>query len=274
MQIKNKRTGETGELMGRTATGATVQVDSNITWWANDDIEGLPPPSPEPTEYVDIKTGERLVAGTAIYYAGDRANEEGFGFVESLESVGETYNIHIWLDDERRFTVSPAYFAPGIGTKFMTYDKYKKEREKAIRSLEKALKTRERKPNDIMPIRELETAPDASISPELARILRVHSDQGLELYVWENDKDIRLDHIVVLKGYRNMGLGTNFMDDLISYADATNKRIRVSPSQKDPDFGTTSRSRLVNFYKRFGFVENKGRNKDFTISQSMYRTPR
>ena len=32
-------------------------------------------------------------------------------------------------------------------------------------------------------------------------------------------------------------------------------------------------SRLKDFYKQFGFVENKGRNKDFTISDSMYRLP-
>ena len=29
----------------------------------------------------------------------------------------------------------------------------------------------------------------------------------------------------------------------------------------------------MKFYKRFGFVENKGRKKDFTISEGMYREP-
>ncbi len=63
------------------------------------------------------------------------------------------------------------------------------------------------------------------------------------------------------------------MRDIVDYADATGKRVVLTPGQKDDRHGTTSRSRLVTFYKRFGFVENKGRAKDFTISESMYREP-
>ena len=36
----------------------------------------------------------------------------------------------------------------------------------------------------------------------------------------------------------------------------------------------TSQARLKKFYKKFGFVENKGRNKDFEISELMYREPK
>ena len=60
------------------------------------------------------------------------------------------------------------------------------------------------------------------------------------------------------------------MNKIISYADAEDKVIQLTPSK---DFGG-SVPRLIKFYKRFGFVENKGKNKDYEISHSMYRLPK
>jgi len=74
---------------------------------------------------------------------------------------------------------------------------------------------------------------------------------------------------------RNQGTGTSLMNELVKYADDNNKEISLMPGLQDDRKGTTSRSRLVNFYKRFGFVENKGRNKDFTKkSGGMYYKPK
>lgn len=61
------------------------------------------------------------------------------------------------------------------------------------------------------------------------------------------------------------------MDDLISYADKTQQTITLTPSL---DYGASSIKRLKDFYKRFDFVENKGRNKDFEFRDTMYRTPK
>jgi len=61
------------------------------------------------------------------------------------------------------------------------------------------------------------------------------------------------------------------MQDIIDYADKNKKKIVLTPST---DFGGTSVNRLKSFYKRFGFVENKGRNKDFQIRDTMYRLPK
>jgi GNAT superfamily N-acetyltransferase len=80
--------------------------------------------------------------------------------------------------------------------------------------------------------------------------------------------------ITVPKGKRKQGVGTAAMNDLIEYADTNNKRVKLTPDVKGNDQGTTSRKRLVDFYKRFGFVENKGRNKDFTVSEGMFRLPK
>lgn len=38
-------------------------------------------------------------------------------------------------------------------------------------------------------------------------------------------------------------------------------------------FGGSSVALLLRFYENFGFVENKGRDKDYAISDSMYRQP-
>ena len=98
-------------------------------------------------------------------------------------------------------------------------------------------------------------------------------DKFKSLYVYEKGDDIILNSIIVDKGDRKQGLGSAFLEDLIRYADSTHKRILLSPGLKDPYQGTTSRSRLVSFYKRFGFKENKGRYKDFRTSETMIRDP-
>ena len=92
--------------------------------------------------------------------------------------------------------------------------------------------------------------------------------------VYENKDTITLSMFEVPKAQRQQGIGSAVMNDLIKYADENHKRIVLTPGLRDPRHGTTSRSRLIKFYKRFGFVENKGRAKDFTISNSMYRDPR
>ena len=93
---------------------------------------------------------------------------------------------------------------------------------------------------------------------------------GVKADMFEKDNLITLSRIVVPKEQRNQGIGTDAIQQIVDYADQTGKRIALSPSS---DFGG-SKERLKEFYKRFGFVENKGRNKDFTISDSMYREPK
>ena len=82
-------------------------------------------------------------------------------------------------------------------------------------------------------------------------------------------KDINLSRIVVPKEMRNQGVGTQVMSDLSEYADSLGKRITLTPSS---DFGG-SVPKLKAFYKELGFVENKGKNKDFSTREAMYREP-
>ena len=75
--------------------------------------------------------------------------------------------------------------------------------------------------------------------------------------------------IVVTDDKRNEGLGTEFMDALVKLGDDLDVRIDITPSA---DFGG-NKNRLIKFYKRFGFVENKGKNKLYETRASMYKEP-
>ena len=74
---------------------------------------------------------------------------------------------------------------------------------------------------------------------------------------------------IIIKNH-NKGYGTKFMKDLCFYADLNNKKISLTPSN---DFGSHL-GRLKKFYKRFGFIENKGKYHDFTTKDSMIRMPK
>ena len=86
--------------------------------------------------------------------------------------------------------------------------------------------------------------------------------------IYEYNNKISIDLIIAKE--QNSGEGTKLMKDICEYADKTKKIIILSPSD---EFGG-NKKRLIEFYKRFGFVENKGKNKDFEIFESMYRLPK
>lgn len=103
----------------------------------------------------------------------------------------------------------------------------------------------------------------------------VKKDLGLERFdVYSRpDGSIELSLLVVKKDDRKTGIGTKAVERLTQFADKHGLRIFVNPAQKDDAFGTTSRGRLIRFYQRFGFVRNRGRNKDFRLPPGMYRNP-
>jgi len=90
------------------------------------------------------------------------------------------------------------------------------------------------------------------------------------LWISETEESIKISAIVLNSDARNMGIGTKIMIDIIEYADQNNKITTLTPSS---DFGG-NKSRLISFYKRFGFVSNRNKNKDYRFSDSMIRTPK
>jgi hypothetical protein len=84
------------------------------------------------------------------------------------------------------------------------------------------------------------------------------------------EKGYVLSKIVVPKELRGTGVGSEIMQDLINKADMEGAIIALTP---DTAFGG-SKGRLIQFYKSFGFVPNKGRNKDFRYRETMIRYPK
>lgn len=129
---------------------------------------------------------------------------------------------------------------------------------------------------------------DATISPlelttesaaEITRDdIQAFADEVKELYGLHHfslsfsNNTIKLGMIWVREN-QGSGTGTKAMNTLCAFADANGLRIVLTPNAKDEMFGTTSYARLVKFYKRFGFKENRGRSKDFSVSDAMIREP-
>lgn len=101
----------------------------------------------------------------------------------------------------------------------------------------------------------------------LADVEKSWSDAGISHAISEKGDMITLSKIVVPDDKRGSGSGTKAMERLLAYADATGKHIALTPSA---DFGG-NKKRLTQLYKRFGFVENKGKNRAFSTSEGMYR---
>lgn len=95
-----------------------------------------------------------------------------------------------------------------------------------------------------------------------------YKDKTDYLVLNEDDNYINLKNVVVKKELRNQGIGQSFLNDLINYADENDKIITLTPTS---EFGT--KEKLKKWYKNNGFVENKGKNTDFTISDTMYKKP-
>lgn len=93
---------------------------------------------------------------------------------------------------------------------------------------------------------------------------------GIDHFLYELENLICVRELRVPKDKRGCGIGTLAMQYLIEYADSVGKRAVLSPSK---DFGASSLPRLQKFYRRFGFVANKGKHKDYEISDTMYREP-
>lgn len=110
-----------------------------------------------------------------------------------------------------------------------------------------------------------------SVSPDsIDSIEKKYKDKTDYLFITERKNGtISIDNMVVKEAYRNRGIGTSILNDVIAYADANGKTITLTPTS---EFGT--KAKLTKWYKANGFVENKGKNADYTLSDTMYRLPK
>ena len=93
----------------------------------------------------------------------------------------------------------------------------------------------------------------------------------LTIDIYQNDKNevLTLSRVIVPEDLRGQGIGSDFMNSLTKKADRLGYKIILTPSN---DFGG-NKARLIEFYKRFGFVLNKGENRDYSHREDMYRLP-
>lgn len=95
---------------------------------------------------------------------------------------------------------------------------------------------------------------------------------GVDLFLAggrDADSVVSLDEIVVPKEQRGSGVGTRVMEEIVAEADRNGWTVALTPSNAKGG----SVTRLREFYRRFGFVPNKGRNKDFRTTQAYVRKP-
>ena len=97
-----------------------------------------------------------------------------------------------------------------------------------------------------------------------------YSDYLVGLEIYEDSKSLKLSRIVIKDEFKNRGIGTDIMNDLITYADDNKKIVTLTPSS---DFGG-NKNRLVQFYKKFGFKPNKGVHKSYEYMDTMIRWPK
>jgi GNAT superfamily N-acetyltransferase len=148
----------------------------------------------------------------------------------------------------------------------------------AVRQLDNAevsAKARQELPRieeKIAALREQEgVAPDVVIKP-VSNLESIQAEYpSVKMSMSDGKANITVSKIIVPEEARGGGVGTEIMGKIIDYADANDKPIFLTPST---DFGASSKARLTKFYKSLGFVENKGKNKDFTSQETMVRLPK
>jgi GNAT superfamily N-acetyltransferase len=96
------------------------------------------------------------------------------------------------------------------------------------------------------------------------RRVRFQKIQYLDYEVIEYEEFFELDSLVVDKEHRNQGMGSEFMIELIKYADDRNKLITLSSLGEN-------QIKLENFYRKFGFKNIIGTNKLKFKGYNMYK---
>jgi hypothetical protein len=81
---------------------------------------------------------------------------------------------------------------------------------------------------------------------------------------------LEITKIETPKDLRGGGLADQELNDLIFQADLDGTTLALTPSNA---FGA-NKAKLEKWYRRHGFVPNKGKNKNFTTKETMIRLPR
>lgn len=97
---------------------------------------------------------------------------------------------------------------------------------------------------------------------------RLKEKYGIKLSI-SGGKTISINKIEVPENARRQGIAKSVLQEITDWADMSGKTLTLSPTD---EYGI-KKSVLKKFYERNGFVSNSGKNKDFSISDTMYRNP-
>ena len=98
------------------------------------------------------------------------------------------------------------------------------------------------------------------IQREADRITDIFGLSGFEVSLIRGER-VRIDKFVVPDAERGNGVGSKAMEAFLEFVDPYHKIMSLSPANHRDGIGTTSTARLIQFYRNFGFVPNKGKNK-------------
>ena len=110
----------------------------------------------------------------------------------------------------------------------------------------------------------IEDAQEETLQDLQNRLVETYS---IDLWLGSHPEGFTISKIVVPEESRGSGIGSQVMEELVGYADTYGLTIGLTP--EDTYGGNVKR--LKQFYKDFGFVPNKGRNKDYAFSETFIR---
>ena len=84
---------------------------------------------------------------------------------------------------------------------------------------------------------------------------------GLILWASEHDNRINIGEIKVPLEHRGQGIGSEILSTIKQYAQSVGKAVTLSP---EPEKG--KKAALERFYKKNGFIWNKGNKKDYSLA--------
>lgn len=109
------------------------------------------------------------------------------------------------------------------------------------------------------------------IQNKLDGIIQRYEAMGMACWIYlKGDYAIEIASIKIKdKLKRRQGLGSQIMSEIIGLCEDFGLLCVLTPSDTE-----SSMAGLLRFYKRFGFVSNQGRNKDFRFRNTMIRYPK
>lgn len=95
------------------------------------------------------------------------------------------------------------------------------------------------------------------------------------IYYDHNNNSLFISDLYIKQEYRGKGIGSKIMSSITQFSDNLGIPMVLIPESDDEN---VSNKELINFYKKFGFVINKGKQKDYSLSDpfalTMYRLPK